>query len=135
MSGPCAVRGRRFARPCRKSWPISPGPSCSSEPPSSLPGPAALEPSVYDRGGAASSDPGPSEASCHLRPDEQREHAEEDRRHAEAGAAQARDAEQPGIEQRMGRLQPPVRSVVPTHAVAVLLVASSRYVGLVPQRL
>jgi hypothetical protein len=60
---------------------------------------------VYDRGGAASSDPGPSEASCHLRPDEQREHAEEDRRHAEAGAAQARDAEQPGIEQRVRRLQ------------------------------
>src|SRR5215467_12925146 len=50
MSGSCAVRGRRFAQLCRKNWPISPGPSCSSEPHSSLPGPAALEPSVYDRG-------------------------------------------------------------------------------------
>ena len=38
-SGSCAVRGRRFAQPCRKNWPISPGPSCSSEPHSSLPGP------------------------------------------------------------------------------------------------
>src|SRR5258707_198044 len=36
------ARGRRFARPCRKNCPISPGPSCSSEPHSSLPGPAAL---------------------------------------------------------------------------------------------
>src|SRR5215831_1153314 len=50
MSGSCGLRGRRFAQPCRKNWPISPGPSCSSEPHSSLPGPAALEPSVYDRG-------------------------------------------------------------------------------------
>src|SRR6266705_2343000 len=58
MSGSCAVRGRRFAQPCRKNWPICPGPSCSSEPHSSLPGPAALEPSVYDRGGAAISDRG-----------------------------------------------------------------------------
>src|SRR5579859_5911512 len=58
MSGSCAVRGRRFAQPCRKNWPISPGPSCSSEPHSSLPGPAALEPSVYDRGGGAISDRG-----------------------------------------------------------------------------
>src|ERR1700740_2043846 len=47
MSGSCAVRGRRFAQPCRKNWPICPGPSCSSEPHSSLPGPAALEPWVY----------------------------------------------------------------------------------------
>src|SRR5260370_35637685 len=37
---------------------MSPGPSCSSEPPSSLPGPAALEPSACDRGGAAISDRG-----------------------------------------------------------------------------
>ena len=44
MSGSCAARGRRFAQPCRKNWPISPGPSCSSEPHSSPPGPAALEP-------------------------------------------------------------------------------------------
>src|SRR5215469_818601 len=58
MSGSCAVRGRRFARPCRKNWPTSAGPSCSSEPHSSLPGPAALAPSVYDRGGASISDPG-----------------------------------------------------------------------------
>src|SRR6266702_820035 len=41
MSGSCAVRGKRFAQPCRKSWLISPGPSCSSEPHSSLPGPAS----------------------------------------------------------------------------------------------
>src|SRR5215469_15549298 len=40
MSGSCGLRGRRFAQPCRKNWPISPGPSCSSEPRSSLPGPA-----------------------------------------------------------------------------------------------
>src|SRR6266852_1210952 len=58
MSGSCAVRGRRFAQPCRENWPISPGPSCSSEPRSSLPGPAALEPPVYDRGRAAISDRG-----------------------------------------------------------------------------
>src|SRR5499427_6714085 len=58
MSGSCAVRGRRFAQPCRKNWPIPPGPSCSSEPHSSPPGPAALEPSVYDRAGAAISDRG-----------------------------------------------------------------------------
>src|ERR1700729_421632 len=61
MSGPCAVRGRRFAQPCRKNWPISPGPSCSSEPHSSLPGPAALEPPVYHRGEAAISN---RELSC-----------------------------------------------------------------------
>src|SRR6516162_7306518 len=41
MSGLCAVRGRRFAQPCRKNWPIPPGPSCSSEPHSSLPGPGS----------------------------------------------------------------------------------------------
>src|SRR5690348_9472434 len=41
MSGSCAVRGRRFGQPCRKNWLIPPGPSCSSEPHSSLPGPAA----------------------------------------------------------------------------------------------
>src|SRR5215469_7440171 len=58
MSGSCAVRGRRFEQPCRKNWPISPGPSCSLEPHSSLLGPAAQEPSVYDRGGAAISDRG-----------------------------------------------------------------------------
>src|SRR5215831_13483631 len=56
MSGSCGLRGRRFAQPCRKNWPISPGPSCSSEPHSSLPGPAALEPPVYDRGAAAISE-------------------------------------------------------------------------------
>src|SRR6202034_1353652 len=48
MSGSCAVRGRRFAQPCTKNWPIPPGPSCSSEPRSSLPDLAALEPSVDD---------------------------------------------------------------------------------------
>src|SRR3984885_13448207 len=42
MSGRCAVRGRRFTQPCRKNWPISPGPRCSSEPHSSLPGPLDL---------------------------------------------------------------------------------------------
>src|ERR1700684_2719148 len=46
MSGSCAVRGRRFAQPCTKNWPIPPGPSCSSEPHSSLPDLAALEPSI-----------------------------------------------------------------------------------------
>src|SRR5215470_15521325 len=56
MNGSCAVRGRRFAQPCRKNWPISPGPSCSSEPHSSLPGPATLEPPVYDRGEGAISE-------------------------------------------------------------------------------
>jgi hypothetical protein len=61
MSGSCAVRGRRFAQPCRKNWPISPGPSCSWGRLSSLPGPAGLEPSVYDRRAAAMSDCGPTE--------------------------------------------------------------------------
>src|SRR5215472_12298615 len=42
MSGSRAVRGRRFAEPCRMNWPTSPGPSCSSVRHSSLPGPAAL---------------------------------------------------------------------------------------------
>src|SRR3984893_3176232 len=65
MSGPSAVHGTRFAQPCRKNWPISPGPSCSSEPHSSPPGPAAPEPSVYDRGGAAISDRGPARALFH----------------------------------------------------------------------
>src|SRR5215471_19315182 len=49
MSGSCAVHGRRFAQPCRKNWPMFPGPSCSSEPHSSLPGRAALKPPMYDR--------------------------------------------------------------------------------------
>src|SRR3984957_18408059 len=42
MSGSCVVRGRRFAQPCRKNWPIPPGPSCSSEPRSSRPGASVL---------------------------------------------------------------------------------------------
>src|SRR3984885_8243567 len=46
MSGSCAVRGRRFAQPCSKNWPIPPGPSCSSGPRSSLPDLAALETSI-----------------------------------------------------------------------------------------
>src|ERR1700734_618587 len=46
MSGSCAARGRRFAQPCSKNWPIPPGPSCSSEPHSSLPDLAALETSI-----------------------------------------------------------------------------------------
>src|SRR5215472_10345598 len=37
MSGSCGVRGRRFAQPWVKNWPISPGPSCSSGPHFSLP--------------------------------------------------------------------------------------------------
>src|SRR5215471_10150611 len=63
MSGSCAARGRRFASPCRKNWPILPGPSCASEPRSSLPGRAALEPWEYDRRGAAISDRGLSTRS------------------------------------------------------------------------
>src|SRR5499425_1421945 len=58
MSGSCAALGKRSAKPCLKNWPISPSPSCSSEPHSSLLGPAALEPSAYDREGAAISDRG-----------------------------------------------------------------------------
>src|SRR5919201_6694525 len=46
MSGSCAVRGTRFASPCRTRWLISPGPSCSSGPHTSLPGPAVLAPSM-----------------------------------------------------------------------------------------
>ncbi|WP_203612533.1 hypothetical protein, partial [Amycolatopsis sp. SID8362] len=40
---------------------------------------------------------------------EQREHAEEDRGQAEAGAAQARDPEQPGVQERVPGLQLPQR--------------------------